>query len=93
MEVLAIVTMASSPPLIAIVAVVSRHGHREGGRLDLFVVAHDSLVMCPIERNSSAKSTLVPWTWMVMMARRSARVTMVTQTGLVLFSNFIDQCW
>ncbi len=41
----------------------------------------------------SAKSTLVLWSWVVTMARRAARVTMVTQTGSVLISNFIDQCW
>ncbi len=49
-EVLAIVTMASSPPSMAIIVVVSRHEHRRGSRLDLFVIAHNFLVMCPIER-------------------------------------------
>jgi hypothetical protein len=104
MEALAIVMMVSSPPLMAIVVVVSRRGHRGGGRLDLFVVAHNFLMMCPIERmkmkvtavmayHPSAKSTFVPWTWMATMARRAVRVIMVTQMGLVLISNFIDQCW
>ncbi len=71
MEALTIVMIASSPPLTAIIVVVSRHGRRGGGRLDLFVVAHNFLVMCPIERmrmkvmtvmacHPSAKSTLVP---------------------------------
>jgi hypothetical protein len=103
-KVLAIVTMASSPPSMAIIVVVSWHGNRGGSRLDLFIIAHNFLVMCPIERmrmkvtmvmayHLSAKSTLVPWTWMATMTRRAARVTMVTQTGLVLISNFIDQCW
>jgi hypothetical protein len=89
MEALMIVTMASSPPSTGIIVVVSRRGRRGGGRLDLFVVANNVLGMCLIERmrmkvttvmtnHLSAKSTLVPWTWMAMMARKAARVTMVT---------------
>ena len=73
MEALAIVSIASSPPLTAIVVVISRRASRGHGRLDLFVIAHNFLVMCLIERmrmkvtmvmeyHPSAKSTLVPWT-------------------------------
>jgi hypothetical protein len=98
MEVLVIVTMASSPPSTMIIDVVSKHGHRGGSRCDLFVVAHqiermrikETMVMA---YHPSAKSTLMLWTWMATMARRAVRVMIVTQTGFVLISNFIDQCW
>jgi hypothetical protein len=101
MEALAIVTMAPPSSLMAIVVVVCSRGCGGGGRLDVFVVAHNNFVMYPIERmrmmvmmvmgyHPSAQSTLVPWTWIATVARRAARVMTVTQKGLVLISNFIN---